>query len=371
MAKELSARDRTDEQIKELEKELATTKYNKRTQHHIGLVKAKLAALKEKKEKSASSGKKGEGYSVRKTGDGTVVLLGFPSVGKSTLLNALTNANSPVGAYAFTTLKVIPGVLEYNHAKIHILDVPGILKGAAAGTGRGKEVLQVLRNSELILILIDVFHPEHYDVLMQEVYDVGIRMNVKKPDIRITKTARGGINVGKTVHLDIEDDTIRAILHEFKISNANVLIRTPITEDQVIDAVRKNCVYIPAVTVLNKIDLVDEKTLNSIKSRIPIDIAISANKKGNIEELKAFIFERISLMRVYCKETGKPADLNEPLIIQTDATLENMCSKLHKDFVKKFRFARVWGKSAKFDGQKILRLDHTLKDGDVVEIHIR
>jgi len=152
----------TVEKIKELEEQISNTKYNKKTQHAIGLYKAQLAKLKEK-QKSRSGGKKGEGYTVRKTGDGTVVLLGFPSVGKSTLLNALTNANSPVGSYAFTTLTVIPGILDYKYAKIQILDVPGVVYGAAAGTGRGKEVLAVIRNADLILFLIDVFHPEHYE----------------------------------------------------------------------------------------------------------------------------------------------------------------------------------------------------------------
>ena len=101
-------------QIKEFEDELKKTKYNKKTQHHIGLVKAKIAKLRDKQESRGKGGKKGEGYSVRRSGDATVLLLGFPSAGKSTLLNALTNAESDVGAYAFTTLTVIPGTLDYS-----------------------------------------------------------------------------------------------------------------------------------------------------------------------------------------------------------------------------------------------------------------
>src|SRR3990167_7167190 len=156
--------EKKDSTLEEIEELIAKSKYNKRTQHAIGLYKAQLAKLKEK-QAARSKGKKGEGYAVRKAGDGTVVLLGFPSVGKSTLLNAMTNSESKVGAYAFTTLTVIPGTMEYKHAKIQILDVPGVVYGAASGTGRGKEVLQVLRNADLILILLDALQPEHYSVL--------------------------------------------------------------------------------------------------------------------------------------------------------------------------------------------------------------
>src|SRR3989338_720077 len=192
--------DTASEKIKEIEELISKTKYNKSTQRAIGLYKAQLAKLKEK-QASRGKGKKGEGYAVRKTGDGTVVLLGFPSVGKSTLLNAITNSESRVGAYAFTTLTVIPGTLEYRHAKIQVLDVPGVVHGAAAGTGRGKEVLAVIRNADMVLILLDVFHPEHLDALLKEVYDSDVRINQKKPDVKIVKTARGGINIGTTIKL--------------------------------------------------------------------------------------------------------------------------------------------------------------------------
>ena len=76
-------------------------------------------------------------------------------------------------------------------------------------------------------------------------------------------------------------------------------------------------------------------------------------------------------MRVYCKEVGKKADLNIPLILKKDSTIETMCVKLHKDFVKKFKYAKVWGSSVKFSGQKMTKKTHKLKDKDIVELHIR
>ncbi|MFH1506055.1 MAG: GTP-binding protein [archaeon] len=359
-----------DNKITDLEKELASTKYNKATQHHIGLVKAKLAKLKEKQEARSSSGRKGDGYSVRKTGDGTVLLLGFPSVGKSTLLNDLTNAASRIGAYDFTTLTVVPGLLEYDSAKIQILDVPGIVKGAASGRGRGKEVLAVMRNADLALIMIDVQHPGSLDIIQKEVYDTGIRLDQKKPDVKIRKTAKNGIRIGKTVKLKvITDDTIKDILKEFRINNADVLIRDSITDDQLIDVIEGNRVYMPSIVVLNKIDLVSQAKLEEVKKKVKPDLCISAVNKSGIEQLKKLIFEKLNLIRIYMKQPKKPADMEEPLIMEKGSTVGDVCEKLHRDFITKFKFVRITGKSAKFPAQK-LTLKHVLKDKDIVELHL-
>tara|TARA_Y100000310_G_scaffold111103_1_gene109496 strand:+ start:5159 stop:6289 length:1131 start_codon:yes stop_codon:yes gene_type:complete len=363
-------KDSTQEKIKELEEQISKTKYNKKTQHAIGLYKAQLAKLKEK-QKSRSGGKKGEGYAVRKTGDGTVVLLGFPSVGKSTLLNALTNANSPVGSYAFTTLTVIPGILNYKYAKIQILDVPGVVHGAAAGTGRGKEVLAVIRNADLVVFLIDVFHPEHYGALKKEVYDAGVRTNGKLPDVKISRTSKGGVNVGTTVKLKKTDKkTIEDILKEFKIVNANIVVREDIDADQLIDVIEANKVYLPAIVVLNKIDMVEKEQLEKIKGKIKPDLSISAEKNKGIDELKELIYKKLRIIRIYLKEYNKKADMEEPLIMWQGCTLKDLCSKLHKDFVEKFKFAKIWGKSAKYPGQQIVKLNFELSDKDIVELRM-
>ncbi len=369
LAKE-ERKDPTREKIKELDDLISKTKYNKSTQHAIGLYKAQLAKLKEK-QKARSGGRKGEGYNVRKTGDGTVVLLGFPSVGKSTLLNALTNANSAVAAYAFTTLTVIPGILEYKHAKIQVLDVPGVMHGAAAGTGRGKEVLAVIRNAELILILIDVFHPGHLNALLKEVYDSDVRINQKKPDIKIVKASRGGINIGATVKLTkIDKNTIEDVLREFKITNANIVIRQDIDVDQLIDVIEENKVYLPAIVVLNKIDMVGKEDLEKAKIKIKPDICISAEKKAGIEELKELIYRKLRIISIYLKEFNKKADMDEPLIMWEGSTLRDLCMKLHKDFADKFKFARIWG-SSRFPGQHITKIDYILKEGDIVELRLK
>ena len=360
-----------DRKVNELEEELSTTKYNKKTQGHIGLVKAKLAKLKEEYQRKAAAKSGGQGFSVRRTGDATAIIVGFPSVGKSTLLNAITNANSPVGAYAFTTLTCIPGLLEYNHAQIQILDVPGIVEGAATGRGRGKEVLACAQSADFVIILLDVFNQQHLEVVKKEIYETGLRINQKFPQVRISKKLRGGIDLGVTVKLTkISEDTIKNILKEFRLENSSVVIREDITDDQLIDAIDGNKKYVPGITVLNKIDMVDKEELERIKEIVEPDICISAENKINTEKLKELIFKRLEFIRIYTKEAGKKPDTNIPLIMRKGNTLKDFCLKLHKDFISKFRFARIWGKSARFGGMPVRKLGHILEDNDIVEIHL-
>ncbi|MBS3112579.1 GTP-binding protein [Candidatus Woesearchaeota archaeon] len=364
--KKVTASDR----IKELEDEISKTKYNKKTQHHIGLIKAKIAALKEKQESRGKGGAKAEGYAVRKSGDATVVLVGFPSVGKSTLLNNLTNADSKVGAYAFTTLEVIPGLLEHKSAKIQILDVPGIMQGAAAGTGRGREVISIMRNADLLLIIIEANNLKQLDVLMKEIQDAKIRINQVKPDVKIVKTSRGGIDLGITCKLThLKKETIVGMLKEFKIMNAQVVIREDIDADQLIDIIDSNRFYVPSIVLINKIDMVDESIIQKIQKEINPDLFISAHKKINLELLKDQIFNKLNFIRIYTKEINKPAKMNEPLIMKKNTTIQDVCRKLHKDFVKKFKYAKIWG-SSKFPGQELRKLDRVLEDNDLIEIHL-
>jgi len=126
------------QKIAELEAEYAKTQKNKATNYHLGLIKAKLAKLRREliEPTGGGGGKGGDGFDVAKSGDTRVGLVGFPSVGKSTLLTKLTGTFSEAASYEFTTLTAIPGTLHYRGARIQIVDLPGIIEGAKDGKGK-------------------------------------------------------------------------------------------------------------------------------------------------------------------------------------------------------------------------------------------
>ena len=363
-----------EEEIRALEDEIRNTKYNKATSQHIGRLKAKIAKLKDDAVMRAiKSVGGGEGYAVKKSGDGTVVLVGFPSVGKSTLLNRLTGAESETGAYAFTTLTVVPGLMEYKGAKIQILDIPGLIAGAAMGKGRGKEVIAVVRTADVIVILGDVFNAVHVDVLMRELYDSGIRINRPKPDITIKKTTAGGVHLHTVGASRVNIEEVRAILAENKIMNADVLCRgKDITQDDIVDAMMGNRMYIPAFIAINKVDLITPEQRKEVETHMRekygVDpIMISAHATYNIDKLQDAIYDHLGFVRIYLKPYGHEADMDEPMIMRKGTKIEDICRRLHRDFVDQFRYAKIWGPSVKHDAAKV-GLQHEVADGDIVTI---
>lgn len=361
----------TEDQIKEIEDEIHRTPYHKGTQHHIGKLKAKLAKLKEEARRK-KPGVSSKAFAIPKGGNATVSIVGFPGVGKSTLLNQITEAKSEVGDYQFTTLKIIPGVLEYKGAKIQILDMPGIVRGASKGRGRGREVISVIRSSDMVLLMLDVFET-NLGLILEELSESGLRLNEKLPEIVASRRDKGGIDVHTTTRLTKTDtEMVEDLFREWGYINADIVVRSNVNEDQIIDWLAGNRVYMPAILVVNKVDLVTREYVRDLRKKLKgwKILPISAKKGTGLERLKKKIYNTLELIRIYMKPQGKEADYGEPLVLRKDATIGDVCDFIHRDFQKKFRYANVWGNSAKFPGQRV-GLSHMLRDEDVVTVVIR
>mmetsp|Transcript_9336 Transcript_9336/g.19096 ORF Transcript_9336/g.19096 Transcript_9336/m.19096 type:complete len:370 (-) Transcript_9336:65-1174(-) len=360
------------QKIEEIEAEMARTQKNKATSGHLGLLKAKLAKLRRELIAPAKGGGggPGDGFEVTKTGDARIGLVGFPSVGKSTLLTKLTGTESEVAAYEFTTLTCIPGVIHYKGAKIQLLDLPGIIEGAKDGKGRGRQVIAVARSCNLILITLDASKPAlHKKLIEHELEGFGIRLNKRPPNMIYRRKDKGGISFSSAVQTELDLDLIKTICSEYRIHNADFILRTAATEDDVIDAIEGNRQYIPAIYVLNKVDSISMEELE-LYDRLPNYVPISANLEWNLDGLLESVWDRLNLLRIYTKPKGQIPDYDSPVILRNtpaSRTIEAFCNKLHKAIMKEFKYALVWGSSVKFNPQKCGK-DHELCDEDVVQI---
>jgi len=358
------------EKIKKIEDDIHRTQVNKKTEHHIGLLRAKLAKLRAEMEEQQTR-KTGSriGYDVKKSGDATVVLIGLPSVGKSTLLNRLTNAKSKVAAYQFTTLEVVPGVMEQGGARIQVLDLPGIIKGASSGKGLGRRVLAVARSADHVLFIVDVFQPEARGVLERELRSTGIRVDERPPNVVIEKVDSGGVSVATLVKLTkVSEALVKDILRVYNINGARVVIREDVDDEQLIDVLSANRVYVPSLTVMNKIDLVNTGFTTELSRKLPYGfVPVSAEANVNIQALREEIYKKLDFVRIYMRRRTGETDFEEPMVVRGGATIGDVCDKVHRGMKDEFRYAQVWGKSVKFGGQRV-GVAHRLMDQDVLTI---
>ncbi|KAB5548081.1 hypothetical protein DKX38_011487 [Salix brachista] len=378
------------QKIKDIEDEMARTQKNKATAHHLGLLKAKLAKLRrELLEPSAKGGGgAGQGFDVTKSGDARVGLVGFPSVGKSTLLNKLTGTFSEVASYEFTTLTCIPGVIVYRGAKIQLLDLPGIIEGAKDGKGRGRQlcllgasifyklnasfsaaipncdgvsafmvddqidsvdlvaskclnvrVISTARTCNCILIVLDAIKPiTHKRLIEKELEGFGIRLNKEPPNLTFRKKDKGGINFTSTVtntHLDL--DTVKAICSEYRMHNADITLRYDATADDLIDVIEGSRIYMPCIYAVNKIDQITLEELE-ILDKLPHYCPVSAHLEWNLDGLLDKVWEYLNLTRIYTKPKGMNPDYEDPVILSSKKrTVEDFCERIHKDMLKQFK----------------------------------
>ncbi|RWR78093.1 developmentally-regulated G-protein 2 [Cinnamomum micranthum f. kanehirae] len=374
------------EKIKEIEAEMARTQKNKATEYHLGQLKAKIAKLRTQLlEPPKGSSGAGEGFEVTKFGHGRVALIGFPSVGKSTLLTLLTGTHSEAASYEFTTLTCIPGIIHYNDAKIQLLDLPGIIEGASEGKGRGRQVIAVSKSSDIVLMVLDASKSEgHRQILTKELEAVGLRLNKRPPQIYFKKKKTGGISFNSTIALThIDEKLCYQILHEYKIHNAELLFREDATVDDLIDVIEGNRKYMKCIYVYNKIDVIGIDDVDKL-ARQPNSIVISCNLKAglvnviyllsmsqlNLDRLLAKMWEEMGLVRVYSKPQGQQPDFSEPFVLSTDrggCSVEDFCNHIHRNLVKDVKYVLVWGTSARHYPQHC-GLSHPLHDEDVVQI---
>lgn len=361
------------EKIKALEKMYSTIPKHKGTEKMRLSIKQRLSKYKEELEKSKVKRGGGPSFSVKKEGAAQVALVGLPNSGKSSILKVLTNANTEVASYPLTTIIPTPGMLDYKDIQIQMVDMPPIIKDISIGKGFGFQLISAIRNADALIIVLDLSKDpvKNMEIILDELYRSGFRINKRKPDVEIKKFSSGGIEIsGKEYVSDVNE--IKKMLIENKVSNALVIIKEKITLEDFLDSINRNLAYKKAFILGNKNDLEkSDENLKIFRKKYPEFeiIPLSAEKEINIEHVKEKIYEILDIVRVFTKSPGSDPDY-PPIAMKRGSTVLDVAREVHKQFYKNFKYSKIWGKSVKYDGQRAGG-DHIVEDGDVVEVHIK
>jgi small GTP-binding protein len=307
-----------EEKVACLEDMLTRIPKHKGTDKLRGDLRKKLSKLKSSLQTRKTTSRQESVFHIDREGAGQIVVVGPANVGKSMLVSTLTNAKPEVADYPFTTRKPTPGMMRYENVQFQLIDTPPTNREFIE-----PELIELIRRADLLLIVVDI----RADPLAQL-------------------------------------NSVADLLMEYRIIPEHLLQQ----EEEVERGVSTKLVLVLA----NKND--DEETdenFEIFKTLLEQDwplLSISSKTGRNLDVLKRLIFEQMEIIRVYSKAPGREPDMQSPFILDRGCTVEEFAGKVHQDFYKNMKSARLWG-SAEHDGIMVGR-DYILHDGDIVELKI-
>ena len=241
-----------------------------------------------------------DSISVRREGAAQVALVGPPNVGKSSLLQALSEIQVKTGDYPFTTLRPVPALTRIGGVLVQLVEIPGLIEGASEDRGGGRALLGVLRSADAIVYC---------------------------------------------TRADEDPAQLRPVFDEVALAGIEK----------------------PAFLAATRADEATPGAIERLRSTFPdLDVLpVSVIDEASLDAFREAVWRLIGLIRVYLRTNG--ATEPEPLALEPGSTTADVADAVHHDLGAAFSAARVWGPSARFDGQRVGR-DHGVEDGDTVEI---
>ena len=309
------------ERLEWLREMLRTIPKHKGTEHLQADIKARIKALAEEFE----GGKKGGGHGspalvIRPEGAAQVALIGPPNTGKSCLHARLTSSGAHVAPYPFTTQHPQPGMMPHEDVHFQLIDLPAVSPEHPVPWLGG-----ALQTADAALFVVDLGEPS----CVEQFHAVQSVLGQK----RLTLTERW-----ETAERD--DDPFAQQLSTLMLANKADEIAN-------LDA---------------ELEIFRELT----GSRFPV-LAVSAVTGSGLGELGQWLFDHLGVVRIYTKSPGHPPDKSRPFTLRRGGTVAHVARQVHKDLERSLKYARIWGRSG-FEGQHV-GPEHTLTDGDVVELH--
>jgi ribosome-interacting GTPase 1 len=372
--KKLEEAETKEEKVAAIQELLQCMNKHKGTEKFENQLKKRLAKLKAEleKEKLRKSGVSSV-FSVKKQGAGQVILVGLTNTGKSAILNHLTGAKARVDDYPFKTTRPEVGILNFNSVSIQIIEAPALFEGFN-NSENGPQILSTIRNADSIVLVIDLSQDvlKQVNLLLYELESAGMLLNLNPPPVEVKRTGSGGIQLRGVQLYDGSPEEITDFLNRKRVVNALVRIWGKVSLNDIELAMDTGTLYKKAIIVATKGDFVGslenyQKLMNAYGQRFDI-YPISIFKEKGIEEFKEGIFKSLNVIRIYTREPGNAVS-DKPLVIKKGATVEDVAKKLHSRFIKNFKYARIYGKSVKFDGEKV-GLDHVVEDNDTIQFYL-
>jgi ribosome-interacting GTPase 1 len=362
-----------EEKMKAIEEFLSAVPKHKGTERLREWATKRLAELREEIEERRRKRGSRVSFFIEKEGDIQVVVAGPPNTGKSLLVNKLTGARTTVADYPFSTTYPVPGMLRYNDVYFQLIDTPPLTRGVYL-----RKVVGLVRNADGVLLVLDATRDFISD--LREVLDL-LRVEgvlLVKPRGRVVldvyRTGKEGIRVtlmGRILDGTMED--VRKILEGYRIFNAHVKIYGEVTLDDVEQSIFESTVYKPLVVFINKIDAVkvDDLGVRELEKILPGSPIVtgSALTGYGLNNIPPSLYSALEIIRIYTKAPNAPPS-EKPLVLRKYATVRDVARSIHRDLLENFQYARVWGSSVNYPGERV-GLDHVLSDGDIVEIHFK
>ena len=302
-----------DEKLAALKKMWVILPKHKASEKVQAILKTKISEVTDEVEAVKSGPKKATAsYKIPHQGAGTIVFLGGPNAGKSSLLRKLTKATPEVAPYPFTTREPVPGMMDWEDVRVQLIDLPPITA--------------------------DFYEPH------------------------ITDFAR--TSHGAALIVDIGDDGRPPCRKRSSRRLAGRSISSVIKEGE---GARQSSHPHAAHGKQDRRRRLNDRLDNEGDDRRPCDPE-PQHRERRLDELRTRFFRMLGVIRIYAKPPGKPADMTAPFTIHNGGTVLDFAERVHSDLSESLKSAKVWG-SAQFDGQTVKR-DHVLRDRDVVELHM-
>jgi len=333
-------------------------------------ISRKMKSVREKMEKQEEQRKKTstKSLSVKKEGVGQVALVGTPNTGKSSILKALTNADVEIARYPFTTKKPEVGMIDFENARIQLVEIPPLIEGSSSGKASGTELLSIVRTADVVVLVLDSAEPiKQFDLLKRELENVKIIIGRAEPKVKIGPTKFKGIFITGVKFFKGKKRELEAFLKGQGIFNASVVLNEPVGISMIEEVLDKSFVYKPSLALV--VDRLgkgfDGAKVKKLSRRVKV-IKVRELSGEPAEKLKGAFFLLLGKILVFTKKPGE-AKADRPLALDVGSTVGEIAKSLHKDIELSFKYARVWG-STRFPGQRVSK-DYVLKNHDVVEVY--